>query len=133
MNTFELKSAFPHLRSCFCCGRELHGEHGQRICAACRSPKRRNKPLNPKLSFREKQVISLISRAKLNKEIASELHLSEGTIKEYLSRIFRKLGTTNRTELAIWALKNNDFAPMTTAPLSRSGTNGTAERSGHIQ
>lgn len=64
----------------------------------------RDKPLNPKLSFREKQVVGLVSQAKLNKEIAFELHLTEGTIKEYLNRIFRKLGITNRTELAVWAL-----------------------------
>ena len=62
------------------------------------------RPLNPKLSFREKQVVGLVSQAKLNKEIAFELHLTEGTIKEYLNRIFRKLGITNRTELAVWAL-----------------------------
>jgi len=49
-------------------------------------------------------VVNLVSQAKLNKEIAYELHLSEGTIKEYLNRIFRKLGITNRTELAVWAL-----------------------------
>jgi DNA-binding NarL/FixJ family response regulator len=51
-------------------------------------------------------VVNLVSRAKLNKEIAFELHLTEGTIKEYLNRIFRKLGTANRTELAVWAVKN---------------------------
>ena len=56
------------------------------------------------LSFREQQVVRLICQAKLNKEIASELHLAEGTIKEYLNRIFRKVGATNRTELAVWAL-----------------------------
>jgi DNA-binding NarL/FixJ family response regulator len=49
-------------------------------------------------------VVNLVSQAKLNKEIAHELHLTEGTIKEYLNRIFRKLGISNRTELAIWAL-----------------------------
>jgi two-component system nitrate/nitrite response regulator NarP len=62
------------------------------------------KPLNPKLSFRERQVVDLVSQSKLNKEIAHELHLTEGTIKEYLHRIFRKLGTKNRTELAVLAL-----------------------------
>jgi len=41
---------------------------------------------------------------KLNKEIAYELHLSEGTVKEYMNRIFRKLEVKNRTELAVWAL-----------------------------
>jgi len=48
--------------------------------------------------------VDLVSQSKLNKEIAHELHLSEGTIKEYLHRIFRKLGTKNRTELAVFAL-----------------------------
>ena len=46
----------------------------------------------------------MVSKAKLNKEIAYELHLTEGTVKEYLNRIFQKLGTTNRTELALWAV-----------------------------
>jgi DNA-binding NarL/FixJ family response regulator len=57
------------------------------------------------LSFREMQVADLVRQAKLNKEIAYELHLSEGTIKEYLNRIFRKLGTRNRTELALWVFR----------------------------
>jgi DNA-binding NarL/FixJ family response regulator len=43
-----------------------------------------------------------VAAAKLNKEIAFQLHLSEGTIKEYLNRIFRKLDIANRTELAVW-------------------------------
>jgi DNA-binding NarL/FixJ family response regulator len=70
-------------------------------------PKAKNRPLNPRLSFREKQVVRLVVQAKLNKEIAHELHLTEGTIKEYLNRIFRKLGTSNRTELAVWALTHH--------------------------
>ena len=105
MSTLEMKPAKP-MRSCFRCGREFPQDRGGRICAACRRPKGEKKPLNPKLSFREKQVVDLVSQAKLNKEIAHELHLTEGTIKEYLNRIFRKLGITNRTELAIWALKH---------------------------
>ena len=58
------------------------------------------------LSFREKQIAQLVCQAKLNKEIASELRLTEGTIKEYLNRIFRKLEMKNRTQLAIWAIQN---------------------------
>jgi hypothetical protein len=53
-------------------------------------------------------VVNLVCRAKLNKEIAHELHLSEGTIKEYLNRIFRKVGVSNRTELAVWALTTKE-------------------------
>lgn len=104
MSTLEFKSGNP-LRNCFRCGNEFRIEGANRLCADCRAPKSvRNKALNPKLSFREKQVVNLISKAKQNKEIAFELHLTEGTIKEYLNRIFRKLGISNRTELAIWAI-----------------------------
>jgi DNA-binding CsgD family transcriptional regulator len=53
------------------------------------------------LSFREQQIVTLIRQAKTNKEIAYELCLAEGTVKEYLYRIFRKLAVTNRTELAL--------------------------------
>jgi DNA-binding NarL/FixJ family response regulator len=93
-------------RTCFRCGAEFKGDSKERVCPTCKSPKAAHKLLNPQLSFREKQVISLVAQAKLNKEIAYELHLSEGTIKEYLNRIFQKVGTTNRTELAIWAITN---------------------------
>lgn len=64
--------------------------------------------MNRNLSFREKQIAKLVCEAKLNKEIAFELRLTEGTIKEYLNRIFRKLEFKNRTQLAIWAMRNLD-------------------------
>jgi DNA-binding CsgD family transcriptional regulator len=92
------------LRNCFRCGTEFRCEGGKRICPICAAPKDAKRPLNPTLSFREKQVVNLICKAKLNKEIAYELHLTEGTVKEYLNRIFRKVGATNRTELAVWAI-----------------------------
>jgi DNA-binding NarL/FixJ family response regulator len=57
------------------------------------------------LSPRERDVVELICKGNSNKNIAYALHLSEGTVKEYLNRIFNKVGSTNRTELAIWALK----------------------------
>jgi DNA-binding NarL/FixJ family response regulator len=62
--------------------------------------------------------VDLICKAKLNKEIAYELHLTEGTVKEYLNRIFRKVGATNRTELAVWAI--------TTQGGARVAVNGSA-------
>lgn len=102
---------FKQLRNCFRCGREFRGESGKRICPSCAAPKDIKRPLNPTLSFREKQVVNLICRAKLNKEIAYELHLTEGTVKEYLNRIFRKVGASNRTELAVWAITNHSVMP----------------------
>jgi DNA-binding NarL/FixJ family response regulator len=104
VSTIEV-TPFITIRNCFRCGEEFESSSGNRICAACGKPKEpRKTALNPNLSFREKQVVSLVCQAKMNKEIAYELHLTEGTIKEYLNRIFRKLGVSNRTELAVWAL-----------------------------
>jgi two-component system nitrate/nitrite response regulator NarP len=51
-----------------------------------------------------------VYQAKSNKEIASDLHLAEGTIKEYLHTIFRKLGVKNRTELALWMAHHRESA-----------------------
>jgi DNA-binding CsgD family transcriptional regulator len=105
-------SAFNPLRSCFRCGSEFRLEAGSRICPTCRTPKPLiNKAVNLSLSFREKQVVDLVAQAKLNKQIAFDLHLTEGTIKEYLNRIYRKLGVTNRTELAVWAVTKRASQP----------------------
>ena len=95
----------PTVRSCFRCGKEFGATDNERICTACRRPPEPKKQVGQSLSFREKQIVELVQKAKLNKEIAYELHLTEGTIKEYLNRIFRKLGVSNRTELAIWAFR----------------------------
>jgi len=95
------------VRNCCRCGVDFPGDSGNRICPSCRIPATsRKKNLRPGLTFRERQVVGLVAQAKLNKQIAYELHLTEGTVKEYLNRIFRKVGSTNRTELAVWALKN---------------------------
>lgn len=100
----------PTLRSCFRCGKEFRATDKERICMSCRKPPERRREANQALSFREKQIVELVQEAKLNKEIAYELHLTEGTIKEYLNRIFRKVGVTNRTELAIWAFRKEHAA-----------------------
>lgn len=89
--------------NCYRCGKEFARYDRERICPTCRKPKERARPSRgAALSPREKQVVELVARGKLNKEIGADLHLTEGTIKEYLNRIFRKLGVTNRTELAVW-------------------------------
>jgi DNA-binding NarL/FixJ family response regulator len=92
------------LRNCFRCGEEFRQHDAERLCFSCRKPKKSTREIRTRtLTFREKQVIDLVRQAKANKEIAFELHLTEGTIKEYLNRIFRKLEVKNRTELAVWA------------------------------
>jgi DNA-binding CsgD family transcriptional regulator len=97
------------VKNCCRCGNEFSADGKDRVCPSCRKPKvNKREQLPRQLTFREKQIIDLVIRAKLNKEIAYELHLSEGTIKEYLHKVFRKLGVKSRTELAVWALVNGD-------------------------
>jgi two-component system, NarL family, nitrate/nitrite response regulator NarL len=55
---------------------------------------------------RESQLVNLLTTGLKNKEIATALFLSEGTVKVYLSRLFRKLGVKDRFELALYGLKN---------------------------
>ncbi len=58
------------------------------------------------LTPRESQIVNLLTTGLKNKEIATALFLSEGTVKVYLSRLFQKLGVKDRFELALYGLKN---------------------------
>ena len=53
------------------------------------------------LTARENEILKLIIEGKSNGEIGAQLHLAEGTIKNYVSTILEKCGAKNRTELAI--------------------------------
>ncbi len=59
-----------------------------------------------KLSPHEIEIVRLVALGWSNKEIAAHLCLAEKTIRNRLSRIFRKLGLRNRTEVAYYALKH---------------------------
>jgi DNA-binding NarL/FixJ family response regulator len=58
------------------------------------------------LTKRESQLVALLSQGLKNKEIASTLEISEGTVKVYLSRLFQKVGVKDRFELALYGLRN---------------------------
>ena len=61
------------------------------------------------LSPREMDVLHQISLGKSNKQIASELYITEKTVKTHVSSILSKLELDDRTQAAIFALKNNLF------------------------
>lgn len=58
-----------------------------------------------RLTNSERQIIYCVANGLSNKEIAAELHFSEGTIRNYLSQILEKLELRDRTQLAIFYYK----------------------------
>lgn len=58
------------------------------------------------ITEKEYEVIQLVAEGYSNKEIAGKLFLSEGTVRNYLSVILEKLELRDRTQLAIFYLKN---------------------------
>ncbi|HIR75835.1 MAG TPA: response regulator transcription factor [Candidatus Choladousia intestinipullorum] len=59
------------------------------------------------LTKTEWKIIREVGRGAANKEIAENLKLSEGTVRNYLSTILNKLDLRDRTQLAIWAVQTN--------------------------
>ncbi len=67
------------------------------------------------LTMRELQVARCAAKGKTNKAIASELGLSEHTVKNYLFRAFEKLGVSNRVELLLYLMvRGYPVEPATT-------------------
>ncbi len=60
------------------------------------------------LTPREVQLAELVAQGLRNRAIAEELHLSEGTVKVYLNRIYEKLDISSRTELVIAMTQSGD-------------------------
>ena len=56
------------------------------------------------LTRRELEVLKMLS---YNKEIAEHLNISERTVKNHVSNIFKKIGVTDRTQAAVFAIRNN--------------------------
>lgn len=59
------------------------------------------------LTSREIEVLELIAEGMINKEIARQLYISEKTVKNHVSNIFKKLEVSDRTQAAIYAFKHN--------------------------
>lgn len=75
------------------------------------------------LSARELEVVQCVAEGLTNREIAKRLGLTEHTVKNYLFRIFDKLGVSSRVEVVLYALGNSAptrvEAPLPPTPLKR--------------
>jgi DNA-binding NarL/FixJ family response regulator len=79
------------------------------------------------LTKREEGVVHLVAEGMTNRDISQELKLSEHTVRNYLFRIFNKVGTSNRLELALYAIdrregleQQNTMTPMETSAAGSS-------------
>src|SRR5580693_6280487 len=73
------------------------------------------------LTKREEGVVHLVAEGMTNRDISQELKLSEHTVRNYLFRIFNKVGTSNRLELALYAIDRRDGDHQQTSVAAMDG------------
>lgn len=71
------------------------------------------------LSARETDVVRCVAEGLTNRDIAQRLKLTEHTVKNYLFRIFDKLGVSSRVEVALYAIRNNGGSRGSASPPRR--------------
>jgi DNA-binding NarL/FixJ family response regulator len=86
-------------------------ELGYVLNAFSRSPLLRISGGSNPLSRREEDVVKLVADGLGNRQIAEQLNLSEHTVKNYLFRVFDKLGISTRVELVLWAATRHQKKP----------------------
>ena len=85
--------------------RTVHRVEDRIVLSVSRSTADRLEGSEPSvLSSRELEVLLLIARAMSNSQVASRLHISEGTVKRHLTNIYAKLGVSSRADAAKKAL-----------------------------
>jgi DNA-binding NarL/FixJ family response regulator len=106
------------------CGYLLKDVDAEEVAEGIRAAARGESPLDPRaartvidarmepdplggLSEREREVLVLLVEGLPNKLIALRLQISEKTVKSHLTRIFRELGVTDRTQAALWAERHD--------------------------
>ncbi len=85
----------------------LHPDVMRRLVEqVARQPAARHGGYVPVLTEREREVIKLVAEGQSNRRIAESLTISEKTVKAHISNILGKLGLSDRTQMAIYAIRN---------------------------
>lgn len=71
-----------------------------------RRPAAASKPTQFRITDRERELLRLLASGLSNGEIAQQLFLSEGTVRNYTSELFKKLGVSDRTQAVVIALRH---------------------------
>ncbi|MEN6461500.1 MAG: response regulator transcription factor [Syntrophomonas sp.] len=86
----------------------IHPRVASRLVRELNRPDKKNDEV--RLTRREMDVLALLVKGNTNKEMAEIMFISEKTVKNHLTSIFRKLGVKDRTQAAVYALKNHVVA-----------------------
>ena len=78
----------------------------RRVTGALATP-RLNADVEVPLTQRENEVLGQLTHGLTNKEIAQALGISYETVKEHVQHILKKIGVSDRTQAAVWAVRNN--------------------------
>jgi DNA-binding NarL/FixJ family response regulator len=79
-------------------------EELRRVTGALATP-RLSADVEVPLTQRESEVLKQLAYGLTNKEIANTLHISYETVKEHVQHILRKIGVSDRTQAAVWAVR----------------------------
>jgi len=77
-----------------------------KVVSLMSSDKLRKEQLRKTFSDREVEIIELVAKGFSNKEIAEELYITQGTVKNYITKILAQLNLRDRTQLAVWVKDN---------------------------
>ncbi len=79
------------------------------------------------LSNREAEVAELVTKGLSNKEVASQLFVTEKTVKFHLTNIYKKMNVKSRAQLIVWCMPHLNFAEEVTennqAPAAQASAN----------
>src|ERR1700722_19107827 len=78
------------------------------------------------LSHREAEVAELVSKGLSNKEVASQLFVTEKTVKFHLTNIYKKMSVKSRAQLIVWCVPHVDFVNNGNAPAATASAAPTA-------
>ncbi|GGL45158.1 response regulator [Sporolactobacillus putidus] len=96
------------LRAAFRGSMVMSGEVAEKLSDMLHRPvkkKSETPPMDESLTGREKKVLTLIAEGRSNKEIAEKLYLSDGTVRNYITRMLEKLQLRTRTQLAVYYME----------------------------
>ncbi|PRY82521.1 response regulator [Alkalibacterium olivapovliticus] len=103
----EIDELLQSIHHCLEGGLIIEGQVAAKIMPSLIRGKEEVNEVDESITEREKRLLTLIAQGKNNQEIAEELFLSVGTVKNHITVILDKLELRDRTQLAIYALRHD--------------------------